>query len=183
MTWDAFCKAVKGIARGAVWRHNVFGDLPPLAPGSERINDAMLAQLVEANKGRKGFTYTHRHVDPANHAAIKSANEKGFTINLSANNLAHADTLADLGIGPVAAIVPSTMDGNQIRTMLTPKGRKGIVCPSTYMENVTCSTCKLCQRADRSVIVLFPAHGTSFKRVDAVASRIHDHSTPAAIPA
>jgi hypothetical protein len=101
---------------------------------------------------------------------------------LSANNPAHADKLAALGIGPVATVLPSTVDGNQIRTMATPEGRKIVICPATYKENVTCQTCRLCSRGDRTCIIGFPSHGTSFKKVDAIASRVHDHSMEA-VPA
>lgn len=168
MGWDVFCAAVKRISRGSIWRHNVAGDLPGKG---ESIDGAMLAALVTANRGRRGFTYTHKHVDAGNHAAIKAANDGGFTVNLSANNIAHADQLKALGIGPVACVIPSTVDGNQIRSLATPGGNKIVVCPATYREGVTCLSCGLCQRADRSVIVGFPAHGTSFKRVDAIAMR------------
>ena len=104
-----------------------------------------------------------------NAAAIKSANDSGFTINLSANNLAHADQLADADIGPVVVVLPSTVHGNVKIT--TPAGRPVSVCPATYRDDVACDTCQLCQRQNRKSIVGFPGHGASKKRVDVIVTR------------
>jgi len=164
INWSEFCNEVRNLPRNQMFRHNVAGDLPG---HGEQINQIELAQLVAANKGRRGFTYTHKHVDPNNHSSIKHANDNGFTINLSANSLEHADKLAKLNIGPIVAVIPSDSDK---KTYMTPEGRKGIVCPATYKENVNCASCGLCQVSKRSVIVLFPSHGTSKKKVDKAIS-------------
>jgi hypothetical protein len=144
-------------------------------PGENQAIDAKaLGELVEANKGRNGFTYTHKPVlkgqalasiVKANAKAIAHANANGFTVNLSANNLTHADELSSLAIGPVCTLLPKQQTENTV----TPMGRKVIVCPATYREFVTCQTCRLCQRANRSVIVGFPAHGVSTAKADAIA--------------
>jgi hypothetical protein len=162
--WGEFCNQIKSLPRNQLWRHSQSGDLPG---HGEQVNQLELAQLVAANKGRKGFTYTHKYNDSSNHAVIKDANDKGFTINLSANNLAQADKLAALNIGPVVAVVSSDIS---TKTAYTPEGRKGIVCPATYKENVNCASCRLCQVTNRKVIVLFPAHGTSKKKMDKAIS-------------
>ena len=172
MLFGDFLKAIKALPRGQLWRHNQAGDLPGL---NNAIDVKALAQLVDANKDRQGFTYTHKPVlhgqadkrtVAANAKAIASANAKGFTINLSANNLEHADELAALKIGPVVTLLPIKNESN---TLVTPLGRKVIVCPATYRVNTNCMTCKLCQRADRSVIIGFPAHGVSMKKAEAIA--------------
>jgi hypothetical protein len=162
--WPEFCDQIKSLPRGQLWRHSQSGDLPG---AGEHVNSLELAQLVAANKGRKGFTYTHKYNDSNNHSSIKHANDNGFTINLSANSLEHADKLAKLNIGPIVAVVPSDIS---TKTVFTPEGRKGIVCPATYKENVNCASCGLCQVSKRSVIILFPAHGTSKKKVNQVVS-------------
>lgn len=177
MTWDAFCKAVSRLPRGSLFRHNTAGDLPSKDGDSESIDSVMLAALVKAARNIKGFTYTHKGDNPANHEAIKAANAGSFTVNLSANTLEHADRLAALGIGPVAVVLPSTVDGNQIRSMATPEGRKVVICPATY-RGVNCASCRLCSRQDRSCIVGFPAHGMQFKKVDVIAMQ-----APAALAA
>ena len=161
LSWEDFCLQISALPRQQLWRHNQAGDLPGLG---EYIDASALAQLTKANKGRKGFTYTHKHGTVANLEAIRSANENGFTVNLSANNLAHADTLADTQAGPVVVVLPADTVGN----CQTPAGRKVVICPATYRENVTCASCGLCQR-QRSAIVGFPAHGSARRHVSALA--------------
>ncbi len=171
MGWGEFVQAIKHLPYGQFWRHNQAGDLP----GDNNAIDAKaLGQLVDANKGKRGFTYTHKptldgQADNAivhtNRKAIANANAKGFTVNLSADNLAEADALAKQNIGPVVTLLPST----QKATSYTPEGRKVIVCPAVTREYVTCATCQLCQKVDRSVIVGFPAHGLAFRKVSGIA--------------
>ena len=161
---DILAKQIRAFPRGQVWRHNQAGDLPGIG---DDINSADLQKIVEANKGRRGFTYTHKPCEEneQNREAVKSANASGFTINLSANNLAHADRLVDLQAGPVVSMVPS----GTANTFYTPQGRKGIVCPAQQRDDITCANCQLCQRSARSVIIGFIAHGTSKKKADAIA--------------
>lgn len=169
-TLDILARQVKGFPAGQVWRHNQAGDLPGL---SNAIDTDKLSQIVSANKGRRGFTYTHKPCEgdsneaTANRAAVRSANLEGFTINLSGNNLAHADRLMDLQAGPVVSVVP--MD--TAPTFETPAGRRGVVCPAQQRDDITCATCQLCSRANRSIIVGFLAHGTSKKKANAIASQ------------
>lgn len=158
---DNLIAAVKEQSAGALWRMNQAGDLP--GEGSD-IDTVALAALVAANEGRRGFTYTHKPMTPKNAAAVQHANKNGFTINLSANNLAHADTLAALNIGPVAAVVPADVTTNTH----TPQGRKVVICPATQRDDVSCATCGLCQR-QRDAIIGFPAHGASKLKADAIA--------------
>lgn len=164
-SWQEFTKQVAKLPKGILWRHNQAGDLP----GNGLAIDAdALTSLVKANKGKRGFTYTHYAPQIANNAAlIDQANKAGFTINLSGNNLRHADQLAALNIAPVVVVLPSTIEGKQ--TLTTPQGRKVTVCPATYRDDVTCATCGLCARL-RDVIVGFPAHGAQKKKASAIAS-------------
>ena len=158
--WDSLCADVAKLPDGQLWRHNVSGDLPHTG---ERIDGAKVSQLVAANKGKRGFTYTHHNMAiPQNYAAVQHANQHGFTINLSANNINEADQLAALNIGPVVAIVPAdTVDNTE-----TPAGRKVVICPATYRDNVSCETCKMCAVADRKTIIGFPAHGSQKGKID-----------------
>jgi hypothetical protein len=173
MSWGAFTQAIAGLPADTLWRHNQAGDLP----GNGYAIDAVaLAALVAANHGKRGFTYTHYVTEPsddtdipaANAAAVAAANRAGFTVNLSGNDLAHADRLADLAIAPVVVVLPSDVDGKATPTVRTPAGRTVVVCPATYRDDVSCATCQLCQR-QRSTVVGFPAHGTGKKRADRVA--------------
>jgi hypothetical protein len=165
LTWSGFCASVAALPLGTLWRHNQAGDLPGKG---NAIDGKALAALVAANKGKRGFTYSHKPVDHGdNAAAIRDANAQGFTINLSADNLAEADQLSDAGVGPVVVVLPAEVQGNVDIT--TPKGRRVAVCPATYLETVSCATCQLCQRQGRKVIIGFPAHGNSKAKASAIA--------------
>jgi hypothetical protein len=161
LVWSAFCDEISRLPKGQLWRHNQAGDL---AGNGEYIDAHKLAELTQANKGRRGFTYTHKHTTDENVEAIRCANAHGFTVNLSANNLAHADKLADLKAGPVVCVLPS----NQTENTTTPAGRKVVICPATFREHTSCATCGLCQK-QREAIVGFPAHGMSKAKANAVA--------------
>lgn len=153
-----------------IWRHNQAGDLPGKG---NTIDSAKLKALAEvsAASGRRGFTYTHKpvraadvpagsdaqrqRIAAANLEAIRYAFAVGFTINLSANNLAHADALSATGL-PVCVTVPQSTP----ETFFTPEGRKGVVCPAQTRSSVSCATCRLCANPRRSVLVGFRFHGT-----------------------
>jgi hypothetical protein len=173
ISWEAFCDEISRLPMGQLWRHNQAGDLPG---ENNTIDSVAMGQLVKANRNRKGFTYTHKPILKgqcdsetlkANRKAIKAANKAGFTVNLSANTLTHADELADSNVGPVVTLLPATQTENTV----TPKGRKVVVCPATQREFVSCQTCKLCSVANRSCIVGFPAHGVSVKAANVIASQ------------
>jgi len=167
LSWDDFCSKVeKEICPTQLWRMNQAGDLPPNHENPELIDKASVIKLIAANKGKRGFTYTH--YDPsifANKALIKLSNLAGFTINLSGNDLDHADSLADLNCGPVVTVLPQ----DQMTNTTTPRGRKVIICPAVTRDNVTCQSCGLCAIAKRDVIIGFPAHGAGKKRASVIA--------------
>lgn len=166
-SFEDFCKKIKKLRKGQLWRHNQAGDLE----GENLLIDFdKLKLLVAANKGRCGFTYTHKPVliediksnltleekqsiVENNRAAIKFANENGFTINLSGNNIEHAKKLAAINIGPVvSAVHKDAITNNDF-----------VVCPATNRDNVSCSTCGLCQKNHKK-IVGFPVHGIQHKK-------------------
>ena len=161
MNFQEFIQVIKSLPSGQYWRHNQAGDLPGI---NESIEPQMLNDLVQANEGKNGWTYTHKTSNVSNHELIKDANNRGFTINLSANNLSHADELKKLNIGPVVTVLNSNVTENTF----TPAGHKVIICPVITKDNVSCSTCKLCAKSNRSVIVGFPVHGTQKKKVDVI---------------
>ena len=168
LAWDTAMTAITALPKLTLWRHNQAGDLPGV--GND-IDVTAMRQLVRANKGKRGFTYTHKPVTGdsvqsiANALLVAEANEQGFTINLSANTLAHADELAATGLGPVVVVLPS----DQTRATTTPQGRKVAICPATISDDVTCITCGLCALASRKAIIGFPAHGASKRKASAIA--------------
>jgi hypothetical protein len=162
MGWDMFCDAVATLPPMQLWRHNAAGDLP--GDGVNIDRDA-LEKLLDANFGKRGFTYTHYRPDSKHNIdAIAWANVRGLTVNLSANNLEEADRFAALDIGPVVVVLPYDAHEN----VKTPHGRTVVVCPATQREDISCATCQLCQR-QRDTIVGFPAHGYAFKKVTLIA--------------
>lgn len=162
-SYGAFLDKIARLPKGQLFRHNQAGDL---VGKGDSLDIPALQALVQANKGRRGFTYTHKPLrTKAERDAIQEANKGGFTINLSGNNLTHADTLADLGIAPVVTVLPHDATANTV----TPKGRKVIVCPATQRDDISCATCQLCQK-QRDAIVGFPAHGPSKRKASNIAA-------------
>lgn len=167
------CTSIRKLPRHQLWRWAQAGDLPG---EDDRIDTAALNELVAANKGRRGFGFTH--YDPAagdNAAVLAKANTEGFTLNLSANNLEHADALAATGAGPVAVVLPIGV----AKPTTTPGGRFVAVCPATVRDDVTCATCGICAHATRKAIIGFPAHGTGAKKAQAM---FFSKTVPANVP-
>jgi hypothetical protein len=157
------CASIAALPDGQLWRMNVAGDLPG---EGEDVDPYALGEIVRANIGRRGFTYTHKKSAAAIFWA-RHATEWGFTVNLSADDAGEADTLAAHGL-PLTCIVP--MDTPERST--TPAGRPIVVCPAQTRDDKTCKTCGLCQHADRAVIVGFRAHGSKAKQTDQRARRV-----------
>ena len=163
--WPEFCATIASLPARQLWRHNQAGDLPGVG---DTLDTCALGQLVAANKqaGARGFTYTHKPLrTPAERRAIASANKAGFTVNLSANNPAHADRLSELSIAPVVAVIPDA------QTTRTPAGRRIVLCPTQAREGISCAKCGLCALPDRPFIVGFLPHGKGARAVRAIASK------------
>lgn len=154
--WSAFLGQVRKLTRGVLWRHNAAGDLP-------HRDGSLLAEpirgLVEAQRGCRGFTYTHHDIlKGSNLELIREANAEGFTVNVSVESGRAADAAMDLGLPVVQAVIPETP-----RRSETPAGRPVLQCPATYSEKVTCTTCGWCAIAERKFVVAFPVHGSRWK--------------------
>jgi len=67
VVWADFLEAIRNLPKGQLWRHNAAGDL--WKPGTV-IGSAALTQLVEANRGRRGFTYSHHPRTPSTFALL-----------------------------------------------------------------------------------------------------------------
>ena len=107
-SWSEFCAKIAALRPGRLWRYAQAGDLPGY--GAE-IDGALLDELVAANTGKNAIAFTHKPVlgdDPVaveNRSLIAAAIKAGFTVNLSANNTANADRLAELGIAPIVTVI------------------------------------------------------------------------------
>ena len=146
-SYNKFIQEIKKLPNGQIWRHNQAGDLAHNG-NNESIDFDLLKQLVNANKNKNGFTYTHKTKLKENFNKIKYANKNGFTINLSTNNLNEADTLTKYNL-PIASIV------GKIPVNKTPNGHKVKMCPNQKNKSVTCDLCRWCSKSNRKFIVGF----------------------------
>ena len=160
--WQGLCNYIESLPHRQVWRHNQAGDIPHVLG---MINDQLLDQLVTANTGKRGYTYTHHKLSPSNVKAIKSANERGFTINASCESLEQADEAIAKGL-PAAVVIAN--DKEPPKT--TPQGHRVMVCPAQTQEGMTCKQCKLCSVSNRRCVVAFLAHGNKAKEVNKALS-------------
>ena len=164
MVWSEFTSAIRKLKRGQLWRHNVSGDLPH---SDGVIDSAKVSALVDANRGRKGYTCTHHILNNENLAIIQESNKNGFTINASCESVDVADSVMTEHNIPAVAVINSE---ESRRFFTTTSGRKVIVCPATVHDNVSCADCGICANANRSAIVAFPAHGNAKKSVNQIVT-------------
>jgi len=196
VSWSEFCAKVAALRPGRLWRYAQAGDLPGYGA---QIHGSLLQELVAANTGKNAIAFTHKPVlgdDPIaidNRRLITAAVRAGFTVNLSADNPAHADRLAELGIAPVATVLARAYARRAVRHRFkrqrdewaetigewrdrtaslpryTPAGRRIAICPATYSD-ATCKTCGACARV-RDAMIGFPAHG-AWRRVEAATAAL-----------
>lgn len=150
LPWVEFCTWVSRLPEGQLWRHNEAGDLPGF---NEDVDKVLLRLLVSANRGRRGFTYTHKQWNPI----FAWANRNGFTINISCDSEEQVDGLRREGAAaPLTMVVPTDSPNR----FVTRGGNHVIVCPAQLREEVTCKSCGICAVAQRKAVVGFKAHGT-----------------------
>lgn len=141
---------------GTMWRHNEAGDL---AGENESIDVTQMDLIVNANMKRKlkGFTYTHKKSDDAIDY-VKSANKKGFTINISCDSMAEVEKFHKQGL-PCVTISDSINKVDVINNI------KLVQCPAEYNDKITCKTCKMCAIPNRDYVIKFTPHGTAKKKI------------------
>jgi len=161
ISWGEFLVQVKNLPRGQLWRHHAWGDFNHV---KGTINRQMLKALTVANKGKRGFTYTHHELTPANVKSIKEALAQGFTINVSCETLEQVDHARSLGL-PATIVV--ARNNQPAKGAATPAGHPLRQCPAETTD-MTCARCGICQRADRHTVIYFTAHGAGAKRIEAV---------------
>lgn len=163
-----FLSKVRALPRRILWRYAVAGDLPG---HGERINAKQLRALVSANGRRRGFTFSHKPLTAKNRALIEHANANGFTINISADNPAQADRIADLQIGaPLVTVLPVHPGIVPAKNYRTPAGRLIVTCPAVLHKQIQCINCGLCALPARPYLIGFPVHGSGFKKALIIAS-------------
>ena len=158
MPWEAFTAALAALPEGQLWRHNVSGDLPG---ASDTLDAEKCEALTAANKGKRGFTYSHYPLTGHNLDVLSRMNADGFTVNVSHNSPQEA--LAAVHGLPAVTIVPIDFWQGEKR-----QGRI-VRCPAETSDKISCATCQLCQRRDRNDIVGFSVHGTRKKNAEIIA--------------
>lgn len=155
-----FLARIAALPPGQLHRINQAGDLPHTAG---KISRRFMRSIVAANRGRRGFTYSHHDLSIGeNLALIRNANRNGFTVNVSTETETAADRAISAGL-PAVLAVPSdeTRDAWQ-----TAAGNRVVVCPAQRQDGITCSTCELCQHRPAKMIVAFRTHGTGRRKAD-----------------
>ena len=159
--WPDFCGSVSDLPRNTLWRHNQAGDLPG---DGEYIDSDALRMLVQANTGKRGFTYTHYPLNIWNIRLIEAANAHGFTVNISVDSVAQIAMVREITTAPLAVVLPSMTD---VHALYTVQGEHVVVCPATYRDDMSCARCGICQENKESRAVIgFPAHGTKKRAID-----------------
>ena len=157
---------IKSLKPGTIWRACVAGDIPSNKKGE--ISRTYIKGITEANKGLKGYTYTHNKLDVgANISLLKTANKKGFTVNISTETEAAADN-AVLNNLPAVTVVKST---EQRHRWHTKNNNNVLVCPA-QTSGVNCIDCQLCQHRPKNLIIAFLAHGNMSKLIDKILDNL-----------
>lgn len=163
LDFKEFLSEIKKLPKGQLWRHNQAGDLPHIE--GVIISDKVV-QLVQANRLKNGFTYTHHDLtNTQNYNNVKFMNENGFTVNHSANNVQAAVKAYRKFSGiPVVTLLP--IDAPNVQTV---SGVKVVACPAEKSEKVNCANCGLCADSKRNYIIGFRVHGTQKKAANIIA--------------
>ena len=157
---------IKSLKPGTIWRACVAGDIPSNTKGE--ISRTYIKGITEANQGLKGYTYTHNRLDIGqNISLLKTANKKGFTVNISTESEAAADN-AVLNSLPAVIVVKSTETRS---TWLTKNKNKILVCPA-QTNGANCIDCGLCQSRPKNLIIAFRAHGNQAKKIDNILDNL-----------
>ena len=165
-TFKELLDNIKALKPGTIWRACVAGDIPSNKKGE--ISRTYIKGITEANQGLKGYTYTHNRLDVGeNISLLKTANKKGFTVNISTETEAAADN-AVLNSLPAVIVVKST---ETRRTWLTKNKNKILVCPA-QTNGVNCIDCQLCQNRPKNLIIAFLAHGNLSKIIDKILDNL-----------
>jgi len=161
--WAAFVGKVAALPDGQLWRHNEAGDLVHV---DGVIHAPALRALVQANSGKRGYTYTHHRLTPANVRALRDANAGGFTVNVSCETPAQADIARAAGLPAVLVVSEPPAKG-----ATTPDGHPIRQCPAERSA-VTCANCGICARPDRQAVIAFTAHGPGARGVREALQRV-----------
>jgi len=113
---------------------------------------------LSASHGLKVFGYTHAW-RKLTKAKVKRISASGYVMNASCETVADVRQAVSLGM-------PAVITNGQIAEGEKIAGKRIITCPAQVRDNVTCATCGLCAKNDRTVVIRFIPHGPSRKRAE-----------------
>lgn len=146
--YPTFLNNIRKLPYGQLWRHNQAGDL--------HKDVKYVKQLISANRGRRGFTYTSWNFDDT---LFIDAKRKGFTINKSCYTASSAAAATSRGIPAAFSGAPAEYKDV---TAWTEFGVRFVVCPtkrnSPSAKKVQCATCQLCYDRPENVVIVLPLH-------------------------
>jgi hypothetical protein len=157
MPLDEVLQMVRDLPEGSIYRWNQAGDL--MGEGN-KINSRQLLQLVDANRGKRGFTYTHKPLTPKNLDLINYANSSGFAVNYSCDSVADALILRQR-LQMIGYTIPITVTVPEDYESIDPNIK---ICPAQIRDDIDCVKCQWCAKIDRSWIVAFKMHGSRRKK-------------------
>jgi hypothetical protein len=154
LSWGAFIQAVSQLPRGQLWRYAEVGDLPGIG---ESIDSGAMLELLVANHGKRGFTYTHKRSDlRALKLCVDMAKVHGFTVSVSCDNLEQVDYYRRHGFSSLVVTLPERAPDK----LITPEGYTVRVCWAELDDTVTCFRCRACANpSEKRPVIAFRAHG------------------------
>ena len=155
--------AIRTLPKDSIWRLFEAGDFEPSSENPELISPSQVLSLLSANKGKRGFGYTHYPVLP-NLEVLQLMNSSGLTINASADSLEQAKLYFELGLPTTLVVAEKTPKD------VTVDGVRIVVCPNQSVKKPNgkkpqCIDCQLCQIADRDYVIGFRAHGSKKRKI------------------
>ena len=151
--------AVRTLPKDSIWRLFEAGDFEPSPENPELISSSQVLSLLSANKGKRGFGYTHYPVLP-NLEPLQLMNSSGLTINASADSLEQAKLYFELGLPTTLVVAEKTPKD------VTVDGVRIVVCPNQSLKSKpTCLQCQLCQKPDRDYVIGFRTHGSKKRKI------------------
>lgn len=151
--------AVRTLPKKALWRLFEAGDFEPSSENPELISSQQVVSLLAANKGKRGFGYTHYPVLP-NLEVLQLMNASGLTINASADTFEQVKLYQSLGL-PTTLLVAENFPKDSVV-----EGVHIVVCPNqSTPSKPTCLQCQMCQEPDRDYVIGFRAHGTKKRKI------------------
>jgi len=165
LSWAEMIAKVKALKAGALFRHNVVGDLALLADGT--IDEVALSEFAQAARSKRPIIYTHSEQTARN---LNILARSGLVVNVSCETYAQAERAIAHGVNAVLTVKRSEVT----ETTRKSKTLRLVPCPAETRDDVTCATCKLCSR-DRvasGAVVTFHAHGAQTKKLEAALDRV-----------